>query len=197
MKPRAFKTPVSFRAWLDQNHASCKELILRLFKVHARHKGIGYGEALDEALCHGWIDGVRRSWDADSFTVRFTPRKATSMWSAVNIRHIARLKREGRVHPHGLAIFHRRDREKSGYSYETLTLALDRAALKTFRANKAAWTFFEAQPPGYKRIVQYMVMSAKRPETRAKRLKALIACSAKGERIGMLAKTKAPARQRP
>src|SRR4051812_24346336 len=108
MPPRSFKTQASFRQWLEKNHAKVNELELRLFKVHARQRGIGYREALDEALCFGWIDGVRRSLDDDSFTQRYTPRKAKSNWSAVNIKRVRELEADGRMHPAGRAAFERR-----------------------------------------------------------------------------------------
>ncbi|HEY2825733.1 MAG TPA: YdeI/OmpD-associated family protein [Gemmatimonadales bacterium] len=180
---KSFRTPESFRAWLAKYHASRKELVVRLYKVHATSKGIGYAEALDEALCVGWIDGVRKSYDADTFTVRFTPRKAKSVWSKVNIRHMARLLQEGRVEPPGRAAYERRDRKGSDYSYASFALELDAASEKAFKSNKAAWTFFTSQAPWYQRLTKYRVMKAKRPETRAARLARLINDSAHGRRI--------------
>ena len=114
-----FRTPEDFRTWLEKNHASEKELIVRLFKVHAKHRGIGYREALDEALCFGWIDGIKRALDKDSFTHRFSPRKAKSKWSNVNIKRFKELKKAGRVQPPGLAAFEARNVYAGLYSFES------------------------------------------------------------------------------
>ena len=184
---RSFKTVADFRTWLETNHGREKELTLRLFKVHARHKGIGYKEALDEALCFGWIDGVRRAHDEDSFTQRFTPRKLKSNWSTVNIKRATELEAEGRMHAAGLAAFRARDTTKvAPYSFESPPLELDAALLKKFQANKRAWTYFQSRPPGYRRICTFFVMGAKRDETRARRLQMLIEYSAKGKPLPML-----------
>lgn len=190
--PRSFRTPAAFRAWLTKNHATATVLILRCFKVHASHRGIGYKEALDEALCFGWIDGVRRGLDDDSYTQRFTPRKANSNWSQVNIKRVGELEAAGRMHSSGLAAF--RARGKSGpspYSSENRAVAFDAACESTFRSHPAAWQFFQAQPPGYRRICAFFVMSAKRAETRARRLSKLIECSTDGQRLPMLGGNKA------
>ena len=187
MKPRSFKTRDDFRAWLEKNHASEKELMLRLFKVHATHRGIGYREALDEALCWGWIDGVRRSLDKDSFTQRFTPRKKKSNWSSVNIKRVKELQQEGRMCAPGLAAFNARDATAvAPYSFEAAAMKLDPAFEKIFRANKAAWEFFEAQAPYYRKVATFWVMSAKREETRVRRLSQLVERCAQGRRIGVL-----------
>jgi uncharacterized protein YdeI (YjbR/CyaY-like superfamily) len=179
----SFRTQGQFRAWLEKNHATAKELVLRCFKTHAKHRGIGYKEGLDEALCFGWIDGVRRSLDEDSFTVRFSPRKAKSLWSKVNIKRATELEAEGRMHAAGLAAFRARTgTAQAPYSFENKSIALDPAAEKKFRANKRAWEFFQAQPPWYRRTCIFWVMSAKREETRAARLARLIEVCAKGMR---------------
>ena len=180
---RSFKTADEFRAWLEKHHAAKTELMVRLYKVHAKDQGIGYAEALDEALCYGWIDGTRRSLDKDSFSIRFSPRKAKSVWSKINIRHMARLLQEGRVQEAGRAAYERRDRAGSGYSYQDFALELDQAGLKEFKANKKAWKFFTAQAPWYQRLTKYWVMKAKLPETRAARLARLIGDSEHGRRI--------------
>jgi uncharacterized protein YdeI (YjbR/CyaY-like superfamily) len=183
-RARSFRTPADFRAWLERQHASETELILRLYKVHAASKGITYQQALDEALCYGWIDGVRRSLDADSFTQRFTPRKASSYWSRVNIAKVEALIKAGRMAGPGLERFERRDMSKSGkYSFEREAAAFTPAIEKQFRSAKRAWTFFQAQPPGYRRLLTFYVMSAKQDETRQKRLARLMAASAKGQRL--------------
>lgn len=147
MKPISFRTQPAFRAWLAKNHAARTELWLRLFKVHASHRGIGYREALDEALCWGWIDGVRRALDDDSFVQRFTPRKPKSIWSAVNIRRFKELRAAKRVKPPGLAAFTRWGGKKAPYSFENRPKNLSPAYVRRFKANEAAWAFFTSQAP--------------------------------------------------
>lgn len=190
--PKAFKTQKDFRAWLSKNHASKTELMLRLFKVHAKHRGIGYREALDEALCWGWIDGVVRRLDEDSFQQRFTPRKAKSNWSAVNIARMKTLIAEGKVAKPGLAAFERREKTKPApYSYENRdTIKLDPALEKRFKAEPKAWAFFEALPPGYKRLMVYRVMDAKREETRERRFTQLVDLSRQQKRMPLLGEKK-------
>jgi len=181
MKPRSFRTQAHWRAWLEKNHAKVTELTVRLFKVHARDRGIGYREALDEALCYGWIDGIKKSLDADSFTHRFTPRKARSNWSAVNIERAKELIAEGRMCAPGLAAYERRGKTAAApYSYENRNLTLDAASEKIFRANRKAWEFFQALPPWYRRQNAFHIASAKKEETRAKRLADLIDRCARG-----------------
>jgi uncharacterized protein YdeI (YjbR/CyaY-like superfamily) len=180
--PRSFRTQADFRTWLQKNHAKETELTLRLFKVHAKSRGIGYKEALDEALCFGWIDGVRHGLDEDSFTQRFTPRKAKSKWSEVNIKRVGELEAEGRMHEAGLAAFQARGAtQEAPYSFENKDLTLDAAAARQLRANKAAWEFFQARPPWYRRTIAFWIKSAKREETRAKRIAQLIDLCAKGK----------------
>lgn len=174
-KPRAFKTRKDFRAWLAKNHATETELFVRLYKVHAKHKGIGYREALDEALCWGWIDGVMRGLDEDSFQQRFTPRKAKSNWSAINIKRMKTLIDEGKVAKAGLAAFERRGKTKAApYSYENRGLTLAPAFVKRLKAEPKAWKFFDALPPGYKNLMVYRVMDAKREDTRERRFVQLL-----------------------
>jgi uncharacterized protein YdeI (YjbR/CyaY-like superfamily) len=192
-KPSTFATQARFRAWLSRNHARESELIVRCFKVHALDRGIGYRQALDEALCFGWIDGVRRSHDADSFTQRFTPRRAKSYWSSVNIKRYKELLAEGRVRAPGVAAYEARvDRGgASPYSFEGRAVELAPAFVRRLRANPAAWSFYSAQPPSYRRLTAHWVMSAKREETRVRRLATLIADSARGRRIGPLERPEA------
>ncbi|MEX2154500.1 MAG: YdeI/OmpD-associated family protein [Gemmatimonadaceae bacterium] len=188
---KAFRTQKDFRAWLEKNHTKVKELNLRLFKVHAKERGIGYKEALDEALCYGWIDGVRRSLDADSFTQRFTPRKARSNWSAVNIKRAKELIEEKRMRPPGLAAFEARAATAvAPYSFENRHITLDPAFEKKLRANKKAWEFFQSQAPWYRRTVAFWVMQAKREDTRARRFETLYERCAGGKPIPLLARTK-------
>lgn len=196
MKPartKAFASPAAFRAWLARHHTTTDELFVRCAKV-ATGRGLTYRQALDEALCMGWIDGVRHALDAASFSVRFTPRQARSAWSAVNVRRYKELDAEGRVRPQGRAAFEAGT--KSRYSFESRRQALAPAFVRRFRANARAWSFFGAQPPWYRRTCSFWVMSAKRPATRERRLARLIALSARGEGVPPL-KTKAAKLERP
>jgi uncharacterized protein YdeI (YjbR/CyaY-like superfamily) len=186
----SFRSAKAFRAWLAKHHAVETELLVRLYRVHALARGMGYSEALDEALCFGWIDGVRRSLDADSFSVRFTPRKKGSIWSGVNIRRVAALQAAGRMATAGEAAFARREERKSRvYSFENEERVLDAAQVKRFRANARAWKHFQARPPWYRRTSIFWVVSAKRAETRERRLGELIERSERGEPIEALRRT--------
>lgn len=190
-KPRSFRTQSDFRTWLEKNHASEKELMMRLYKVHAREKGIGYKEALDEALCFGWIDGVRKSLDADSYLQRFTPRNRKSNWSSVNTKRVNELIAEGRMHHAGLAAFDARDKgARAPYSFEHQPRTLAPVFEKRLRADKRAWAFWQSCPPYYKRLMAFRVMSAKREETRQRRFDTLLRYCAKGERLPMLTPAK-------
>jgi uncharacterized protein YdeI (YjbR/CyaY-like superfamily) len=193
MNPRFFATPDQFHKWLVKNHASAKELLVGFHKKSSGKKSITYPEALDEALCFGWIDGVRNSLNDDSYTIRFTPRRTKSIWSLVNVRHVERLKKEGRMQPAGLAAFELRDAKRTGiYSFENRPRELSIEVQKIFRANKEAWNFFNTQPPFYKRTIAFWVMSAKKEETRMRRLNRLIEASAREERVGILEPKKKP-----
>jgi uncharacterized protein YdeI (YjbR/CyaY-like superfamily) len=188
---KVFATGGAFREWLAAHHASETELLVRLFKVHARDRGMTYSDALDEALCFGWIDGVRRGGDEDTFTIRFTPRKPKSIWSAVNIKRATELEAAGRMHESGLAVFRRRSAERSAiYAYENRQTKLIPQYEKKLRSNKKAREFFQAQAPWYRRTSIYWVMSAKREETREKRLATLIELSGKGRPLPQLDRTK-------
>ncbi len=184
-RPVAFSSAAEFRVWLARNGKEA-ELVVRLYKTHAGGRGMTYKEAVDEALCFGWIDGVRRSIDADTFSVRFTPRKARSYWSAVNIRRAGELEAAGRMAPAGLAAFRGRSDASERYSFEARVRELGPAEAKRLRAHARAWAFYQAQPPWYRRTSAFWVMSAKKDDTRARRLDALIACSERGEAIGPL-----------
>jgi len=189
--PRTFRSANAFRAWLTRHHATHTELVVRLYKTAHSHHGMTYVHALDEALCFGWIDGVRRSVDEISFSVRFTPRKPRSIWSRVNIRKIELLIEAGRVEAPGHAAYAKRTGERSGiYSFERAALKLSPAFLKKFKANRAAWAYFRTQPPWYQRVTVFRVMSAKLPDTRVRRLDDLIVRSAAGEGIPQLARPK-------
>jgi uncharacterized protein YdeI (YjbR/CyaY-like superfamily) len=184
-KPRFFTSPAQFRRWLEKNHATTEELVVGFHKKSSGKNSITYPEALDEALCFGWIDGVRRNFDETSYTIRFTPRRPRSIWSLVNVRHVERLQKEGRMHAAGVAAFAQRDPQRTGiYSFESRPRELAEEYEKELRKNKAAWEFFQAQPAGWKRTVSFWIMSAKKEETRLKRLQRLIESSAKGERVG-------------
>jgi uncharacterized protein YdeI (YjbR/CyaY-like superfamily) len=183
-KPVAFANAAAFRRWLRQHHATATELLVRLFKVHASHQGLGYAGALDEALCYGWIDGIRRRLDDDSLSVRFTPRKRRSIWSRVNVGHVERLIASGRMEPAGLAAYQARTDDRTGmYSFERQGVELTPAFARKLRANAAAWRQFSGEPPWYQRLATYWVMSAKQETTRDRRLGILIASAAEGLRI--------------
>jgi uncharacterized protein YdeI (YjbR/CyaY-like superfamily) len=183
-KPRFFPTPGAFRTWLDANHASATELLVGFYRKDSGKPSITWPESVDEALCYGWIDGVRRSLDGESYTIRFTPRRPRSIWSKVNMAKVEALLKAGRMMPAGLAAWEKRDPAKSGiYSFERETAAFDAELERHFKRNRAAWKFFQAQPPGYRRLATFYVVSAKRPETREKRLAVLIEHSAHGERL--------------
>ena len=184
MKPKFFSTPAELRKWLEQNHDKASELMIGFHKKSSGKKSITYPEALDEALCFGWIDGVRRKLDETSYVQRFTPRKPRSIWSLVNVGHVERLKKEERMHASGLAAYERRTPERTGiYSFENRPKQLSPAFEKRFRQNKKAWKFFEEQPNYYKNLVIFRTMSAKKEETRVRRLEQLIECSAEGRRL--------------
>jgi uncharacterized protein YdeI (YjbR/CyaY-like superfamily) len=186
MTPAFFKSAADFRGWLGQHHATEAEVLVGFYR-RALGRGITYPEALDEALCFGWIDGVRRRIDAEAYTIRFTPRKPRSNWSAVNTERVRALVSQGRMKPSGLRVFHERDERKTAQSSNERDGArLDPALDATLRANPKASLFFEAQPPGYRKTVISWVMSAKKEETRAHRLAHLIERSASGSRIDLL-----------
>jgi uncharacterized protein YdeI (YjbR/CyaY-like superfamily) len=182
-----FSNPSEFHQWLDRHHDKESELWVGFYKKESGRPSITYPEALDEALCYGWIDGVRKSVDEVSYKIRFTPRKAKSTWSLVNTKRVAELKRLGRMKTSGLKAFETRDPKRSGiYSFENAARRLDAVYEKKFQANKRAWAFFQAQPPGYQRTAIWWVMSAKKEETRWRRLASLIRDSQKGVRLGLI-----------
>jgi uncharacterized protein YdeI (YjbR/CyaY-like superfamily) len=186
-KIKFFKSQTEFRTWLEKNHAKAPELWLGFYKRGSGKGGITYRQALDEALCFGWIDGVRKGIDDVSYTNRFTPRKPKSNWSLVNIERVRELRNRGLMTPAGLRAFDERDEEKARrYSYEQASPKFDRASERSFRANKRAWEFFQSQPAGYKRTATWWVMSAKREETRLRRLATLIEDSSNELRLAML-----------
>lgn len=181
------RTPAAFRAWLRKHHRTESALVLRIATKHAAATGITYAAALDEALCFGWIDGIRRALDADSYSVRFTPRKPRSIWSRVNVAHVERLIRQKRMTRAGLAAFEARTAERTGmYAFEQRATELPAAYRERFRKQRAAWKHFQQEAPWYRRTSSHWVTSAKREETRLRRLGILIACSGDGVRIPQL-----------
>ena len=186
--PLFFATPADFRKWLGENHVTAPELWVGFYKKSSGRQSITWPESVDEALCFGWIDGLRKSIDANSYKIRFTPRKPRSNWSAVNIRRMQELAREGRMHPAGIRAFTQRAPERSGvYAYENRKSAvLSKAAEKQFRSDRAAWDFFQQQPASYRQTTIWWVVSAKRVETQKRRLETLIADSKAKRRIGLL-----------
>jgi uncharacterized protein YdeI (YjbR/CyaY-like superfamily) len=184
MNPRYFRTPAAFRAWLVAHHATKSELWVGFHKKATGHPSITWPESVDEALCFGWIDGIRKSVDEDRYMIRFSPRKSVSVWSAVNIRRVAVLTAEGRMAPAGLAAFAARRENKSGiYSYEQRSADLVEPYAGLMRANAAACKFFQAQPPWYRKAACWWVVSAKKEETRRARLDKLMAKSAAGRTL--------------
>jgi len=187
VKVTYFKSASHFRLWLEANHSSVRELWVGFFKKDSGKAAITYAEAVDEALCFGWIDGLKKRVDDLSYTHRFTPRKPKSNWSRINIQHAKRLKRAGRMTAAGIKAFAKRDAKRSGvYSFENTPRKLRPADERRFKANRAAWRFFRQQPPGYRRIANWWVVSAKKEETRARRLSRLIEDSGSGRRLDQL-----------
>jgi uncharacterized protein YdeI (YjbR/CyaY-like superfamily) len=194
MEPTFFATPEDFRTWFAENHERESELLVGFYKVGSGKPSITWPQSVDEALCYGWIDGVRRSLGAEAYTIRFTPRKQKSTWSAVNINRVGELMELGRMQPAGLKAFHAREESNSRiYAYENRDkAAFDEALEARFRANEKAWNFFQAQPPGYRRTCTFWVTSAKQEATRLRRLDQLIADSAAERRLEQLTSLKAP-----
>jgi uncharacterized protein YdeI (YjbR/CyaY-like superfamily) len=191
VSPVFFATPSAFRQWLRRNHKSAAEVWVGYYKKASGRPSITYAESLDEALCFGWIDGIRRSIDSERYTNRFTPRRPGSNWSLVNVGKVKALLAAGRMQPAGLAAYEARDRKKTGvYSFENRPVSLTPELEAAFRKQAAAWRFWEAQPPGYRRMMSWFVMSAKRDDTRARRLERLMAECAAGRRIEPMGKGK-------
>jgi uncharacterized protein YdeI (YjbR/CyaY-like superfamily) len=179
-----FPAPVDLRKWFKKNHATAKELWVGFYKVGSGKPSITWPQSVDEALCVGWIDGIRKTIDEESYKIRFTPRKKTSTWSAVNMRRVKVLTDEKRMQPAGLKAFEARRENRSGiYAYEQRSAEFDEPYLSIIKKDKAAWTFFQAQPPYYRKTLIWYVVSAKQEETRLKRLKQIIAASALGRRL--------------
>jgi uncharacterized protein YdeI (YjbR/CyaY-like superfamily) len=183
--PRFFETGSEFRAWLEANASTATELLIGYHKVGTGRPSMSWSESVDEALCFGWIDGVRKRIDHHTYSIRFTPRKPTSIWSAVNIAKFEQLREQGRMTPAGAKAFANRTEAKSVvYSYEQKTAAeLSGVELRAFKRNKAAWRFFDATPPSYKKVILHWVNTAKRTETRASRFTKLVEACAAAQRL--------------
>lgn len=184
MKTLFFPTPADLGKWFRRNHATAQELWVGFHKVGSGKPSITWPESVDEALCVGWIDGIRKTIDDQSYKIRFTPRKKVSTWSNVNIRRVKVLIEEKRMQPAGLKAFEARRENRSGiYAYEQRSREFDEPYLGLIKEDKAAWTFFQAQSPSYRRTLIWYVVSAKQEETRLKRLKRLIEACAGGRRL--------------
>ena len=184
MKPKFFTNPLKFRNWLEDNHNRKKELLIGFYKKSSGKPSISWPESVEQALCFGWIDGIRKSIDAESYSIRFTPRKPRSTWSAVNIKKVEELKKLGLMKPAGLAAYSRKEENNSNiYSFEQRIVQFDPRYEKTFKKNKKAWNNFQLQAPYYRKTVTHWVMSAKQEKTRLKRLNTLIKDSKAGLKI--------------
>ncbi len=179
-----FSSPGAFGAWLERNHASTPELWVGFWKRGTGWPSLTWPESVDQALCWGWIDGVRRSLGAEAYTIRFTPRKPGSTWSAKNVKRAEELSALGLMRPAGLAVFAARDPARTNlYSFERETAALRAEEEAELRANEAAWRWFQAQPPSYRKPVLHWIVSAKQEPTRRRRFETLVACCAAGEPV--------------
>jgi uncharacterized protein YdeI (YjbR/CyaY-like superfamily) len=186
-----FKTPAEFRKWLAKNHATAAELWVGFYKRDSGKPSITWPESVDEVLCVGWIDGIRKNLDETSYTIRFTARRTGSIWSAVNIKRVNELIELGRMKAAGLNAFEKRREDRSRrYSYEQQGAKLGGEYEEKLKANAKAWEFFKAQPPGYQKIIGWWVMSAKKAETRLRRLERLIAESASNRKIDSMKSNK-------
>lgn len=184
-KPIFFNSPEEFYAWLEEHHETESEVYVGFYKTHTGKRAMTWSESVDQALCFGWIDGMRKRIDDERYLIRFTPRRPASTWSAVNVGRIKELTELGLMRPAGLNAFQARVEAKTGvYAYERRdAAALDEAEEREFRANPQAWAFFQARPPSYRTAAIWWVVSAKKPETRRKRLATLIEDSANGRTV--------------
>jgi len=179
-----FETPADFRKWLEENHRTETELLVGYYKVGTKKPSMNWSESVDEAICFGWIDGIRKSIDDDSYTIRFTPRNPKSNWSAVNIKKVEAMIRLGKMTSSGLAAFEKRSEVRSAiYSYEIQPEKFNPEMENRFQENSVAWEFFEKQPPSYRKPRIYWVMSAKQEATQFSRLDKLIEACAEGKRL--------------
>jgi uncharacterized protein YdeI (YjbR/CyaY-like superfamily) len=184
MDPSFFATKSELRKWFDKNHNHAKELWVGYYKTSTGKQSITWPESVDEALCYGWIDGVRKSIDGMSYKIRFTPRKTKSIWSAVNILKAEELIKKGLMKPAGLAVYEKREESRSRiYSFEQENIVLDKLSDKVFKSHKTAWKFFQSQPSSYRRAALWWVISSRQDITRQKRLNTLISDSESGRRL--------------
>jgi uncharacterized protein YdeI (YjbR/CyaY-like superfamily) len=182
-EPTYFPTEADFRHWLTAKHATASELLVGFWKKGSGKPSIDWPQARDQALCFGWIDGVRKSLGDEAYTIRFTPRRKGSIWSKVNLGRFAALKAAGQMMPAGERAFEENEGKRGVYAYEQPLAALTAEEEAQFRATPAAWADWEKRPPGYRKVVLHWVTSAKKPETRARRLAILIESSAAGQKI--------------
>lgn len=191
MSPIFFPTQNDFRKWLQKNHKTATELIVGFYKVGTKKPSLTWSESVDQALCFGWIDSVRRSIDSESYCIRFTPRNLNSIWSDINIKKVEELSKKGLMQAAGLEIFAKRKEHKARiYSYEQKNVSLPVDFEKLFKTNKKAWLFFKSQPASYQKAAIHIVISAKQETTKLKRLKELISASEAGDKIKSLKWTK-------
>jgi uncharacterized protein YdeI (YjbR/CyaY-like superfamily) len=184
MRIKYFKSAVDFQRWLEKNHATATELWVGFYTRDSGKPSITWPESVDQALCFGWIDGIRKRVDEISYQIRFTPRRRGSIWSTTNIKRAKELVTQKQMRPTGLKAFAGRSENKSGiYSYEQRSTELSQRYAKLLKKNKAAWNFFEKQPPSYRKMIGWWIISAKKEETRMARLAKLISESAKGKRL--------------
>lgn len=185
MIPIFFSNQQEFRKWLAKNHKKETELIVGYYKVGTGKPSMTWSQSVDQALCFGWIDGVRKSLGEESYCIRFTPRKPTSNWSAVNIKKVEELTKQGLMQPAGVEAFSIRKEERSKvYSFERTKKELPQKLEKKFKANKAAWDYFTKQAPSYQKMIKLWITSAKREETQLTRLEQVITESTKQQRMG-------------
>ena len=184
MTPIFFDTPTAFRKWLEKNHNKKTELLVGFYKVDSGKPSMTWSQSVDQALCFGWIDGVRKSIDEKSYTIRFTPRKPSSIWSAINIKKVEELRKAGHMTPEGEKAFGFRSESKSAiYSHENELATLDPNFSKQFMKAKEAWKFFTAQAPSYRKVMTHWIMSAKQEKTRVSRLEKTILFSGQQKRV--------------
>jgi uncharacterized protein YdeI (YjbR/CyaY-like superfamily) len=186
-QPIFFATQSAFRKWLQKNHEKAAELLVGFYKVSSGKQSITWSQSVDEALCFGWIDGVRKRIDEESYSIRFTPRKPKSIWSAINIKKVEELSKQGLMHPAGLTAFSKREENKSRiYSYEKEISTLPDDFLKKFKANPNAWKYFQSLAPSYQNSAIHWIVSARQEATKVKRLQELIRDSEAGQKIKRL-----------
>ncbi len=184
MPPKFFPSQHDFREWLQENHSTEAELLVGFYKIDTKKPSLTWSESVDQALCFGWIDGVRRTVDSESYSIRFTPRRASSIWSTININKVAELTQKGLMQEAGLAAFAKRKESKSNiYAYEKAPVLLDETFEKEFKTNIQAWEFFEKQAPSYKKVIIHWIMTAKQEATKISRLEKLIKASEALKRI--------------